>query len=470
MKLNKKFLLAPAVLAAFGAAVAVAPVQTNAAANKGTTTVVEAQLKQEKTVAKDALQLNTNLPKGEVTKFNNAIKDAKTVDEVRTIVADTLGGVGVGYIPVAQDFLKKSSATTDALNALKNQEAWTQNYNQKVLDLENADQQARVDFSVAVEHAVNIVNLTDGYKAAESKFQATETDLIAQLNDIVAQATTESTGKTVTPDSTVPTGLKAGEEAQAYAKKCVALVEASDLSKKDKKEATDLINNSLKNSTNPEGYIKSVMEKYGLTAPEVDPNAPVDAAWLKAALAKIDASNISAADKAQFKAELSAAKTQADAEKIYAQLNLDPAEPTPEVKSTPMYRVYNENNGEHLFTASEKEYNELVAAGWDDEGTAWNAPESGAPVMRVYNENSGEHFYTTSAKEYLELKGAGWTQEGVVFFSDVNQGVAVLRAFNPNAEGAGSHLFTTSDKELGEVTTAGWTDEGTAFYGVKVAE
>ena len=36
-----------------------------------------------------------------------------------------------------------------------------------------------------------------------------------------------------------------------------------------------------------------------------------------------------------------------------------------------------------------------MGSGWSDEGTAWEAPASGASVWRLYNPWSGEHLYTT---------------------------------------------------------------------------
>ena len=42
-----------------------------------------------------------------------------------------------------------------------------------------------------------------------------------------------------------------------------------------------------------------------------------------------------------------------------------------------IYRLYNKNNSEHLFTQSSVEYYNLIAAGWAKEGLAWIAPTSG---------------------------------------------------------------------------------------------
>ncbi|MBV7390976.1 SSURE domain-containing protein [Enterococcus alishanensis] len=135
-----------------------------------------------------------------------------------------------------------------------------------------------------------------------------------------------------------------------------------------------------------------------------------------------------------------------------------------------LYRAYNPNSGEHLYTVSKSEFDGVIKAGWTDEGTAWKTANEavGTPVYRLYNKNSGEHFYTSSEAEYNSVANAGWNKEGVAFYSaDKAEGVAVYRAFNPNAKGAGSHLFTTSVSEKDGIVSKGWKDEGIAFYGVK---
>ena len=147
--------------------------------------------------------------------------------------------------------------------------------------------------------------------------------------------------------------------------------------------------------------------------------------------------------------------------------------PTEETGYETIYRAYNPNDGDHLYTKSESEYNEVVAAGWAAEGIAWYTPEEGAPVYRLYNPNTGEHFYTKSESEYNDVAEAGWVQEGVAFYSanseDTNA-VPVYRDFNPNAKGPGSHLFTKSKAESNELVSQGWKFEGIGFYGININE
>lgn len=135
--------------------------------------------------------------------------------------------------------------------------------------------------------------------------------------------------------------------------------------------------------------------------------------------------------------------------------------------AVPLYRAYNKNNGEHLYTASKEEYDHVVSLGWTAEGTAWNAASKGKPVYRLYNPNSGEHFYTTNETEYNEVASHGWNKEGVVFYSAEDKAVNVYRVFNPNAKDAGSHLYTVHSDEVNGLVKLGWKAEGIAFFGMK---
>ena len=131
----------------------------------------------------------------------------------------------------------------------------------------------------------------------------------------------------------------------------------------------------------------------------------------------------------------------------------------------PMYRLYNRWSGEHLYTASESEYNKLATIGWLQEGIAWRAPSSGDPVYRLYNKYSGDHHYTTSKSEYDSLGRIGWNQEGVGFYSNKNKSLPVYRGFNRYAT-IGTHHYTTDGSEMNSMVKNGWTAEGTGWYGM----
>ena len=128
-----------------------------------------------------------------------------------------------------------------------------------------------------------------------------------------------------------------------------------------------------------------------------------------------------------------------------------------------MYRLYNPNSGEHFYTASEAEKNNVVAAGWSYEGVGWIAPTSGSPVYRLYNANGGEHHYTLDEDEKNYLVSVGWSYEGVGWYSDANKTVNVYRVYNPNAY-ANNHHYTTDKSERDHLVSLGWKDEKIGWY------
>ncbi|MDR2833102.1 MAG: hypothetical protein LBV67_05240 [Streptococcaceae bacterium] len=127
-----------------------------------------------------------------------------------------------------------------------------------------------------------------------------------------------------------------------------------------------------------------------------------------------------------------------------------------------MFRLYNPNSGEHFYTASVSERNNLVKVGWIYEGIGWNAPASGNPVYRLYDPNSGDHHYTVNVNERNALVRVGWKNEGVGWYSGGQ--TPLHRSYNPNAK-TGSHNYTTNRGEHNALIKAGWINEGIAWYG-----
>ena len=156
-----------------------------------------------------------------------------------------------------------------------------------------------------------------------------------------------------------------------------------------------------------------------------------------------------------------AALGQADARGIVNSLGLTMAEGA-------IYRLYNPNTGEHLFTKDANEYRTLPTYGWLQESLAWVSPtkdESSTPVYRLYNPNTGEHFYTKDTNEYETLPTYGWVQEGPAWYSDEKgKGAEVYRLYNPNVS-VGTHHYTTDANEYKTLPRYGWVAEGVAWYG-----
>ena len=136
------------------------------------------------------------------------------------------------------------------------------------------------------------------------------------------------------------------------------------------------------------------------------------------------------------------------------------------IPTTPMYRLYNPNTGEHFYTGSIEERDMLKEAGWAYEGVAWNAPiKNGTPVFRVFNPNSGDHHYTMSQEEVNMLVELGWQYEGVAWNSASPSNIPQYRLYNPNAD-VGSHHYTSSAEERDTLVSLGWKLEGIGWYGM----
>lgn len=127
-----------------------------------------------------------------------------------------------------------------------------------------------------------------------------------------------------------------------------------------------------------------------------------------------------------------------------------------------MHRMYNPNSGEHFYTSSLAEAQNIYTAGWDYEGIAW-VGAGGEPVYRLYNPNAGDHHYTTSAGERDSLVKVGWKDEGIGWTSDQQKRTPLYRLYNPNAK-TGTHHYTTSAGERDSLVRAGWRDEGIGWY------
>ena len=95
---------------------------------------------------------------------------------------------------------------------------------------------------------------------------------------------------------------------------------------------------------------------------------------------------------------------------------------------------------------------------------AWDAPDpSDTPVYRLYNKFNGEHLYTTSKREHDILVAKKWTSEGVKLYSA--GGMPIYRLFNPYAQ-VGTHIFTIERSEYDSLAGVGWRQEGAKLQGL----
>ncbi|MBT1170592.1 alpha/beta hydrolase fold domain-containing protein [Bifidobacterium sp. SO4] len=134
-------------------------------------------------------------------------------------------------------------------------------------------------------------------------------------------------------------------------------------------------------------------------------------------------------------------------------------------KSMPVYRLYNAQDGGHLFTTNKNEASVLNQswAGWKSEGSTFSVEPKGIPdgqtITRLHNNKNDDYLYTSDAAETSYLVSLGWSSEGT-FQAPYKGSVSVYRLYNPNA---GQHMLVTNSEEKKTMMTHGWRDEGIAF-------
>ena len=133
----------------------------------------------------------------------------------------------------------------------------------------------------------------------------------------------------------------------------------------------------------------------------------------------------------------------------------------------PIYRLYNPDNGEHLYTSDAHESEVLHKYyGWGYEGIAWYCAESGTPVYRLYNSGLCNHLYTTDTNEInflMSMPDTEWTMDNngqPVFYSFGE--VPIFRLYNEGLQGM--HHLTTDKNEYNTLAGIGWNKEGIAFF------
>lgn len=137
----------------------------------------------------------------------------------------------------------------------------------------------------------------------------------------------------------------------------------------------------------------------------------------------------------------------------------EPQSPRPEFKKQAekyVYRMYNPNSGDHLYTMNFDEAKALYEIGWSNE-TGWISPSEGQDVYRMYD---GKYHHFVFEDEAEALKRSGWKLEGFAFKSGGSK--PVFRLYNPND---GNHVLTVERKEHDALSAAGWYCEGQDFRG-----
>ncbi len=148
-------------------------------------------------------------------------------------------------------------------------------------------------------------------------------------------------------------------------------------------------------------------------------------------------------------------------------LSLLPAAPVRAADDIAMYRMFNTDTAEHLYTNSETERDVLIQKGWVYEGIGFYTVSAGPGIVhRLYNPASTDHHYTQDENEYHVLVSSGaWNDEGIAWYSaDPAAGVPMYRLFAPSLV-TGAHHYTTSVYERDQLIASGaWEYEGIAWY------
>ena len=134
----------------------------------------------------------------------------------------------------------------------------------------------------------------------------------------------------------------------------------------------------------------------------------------------------------------------------------------------PVYRLYNPNSGEHLFTTDVLERDSLVKDKWDNEGAKWNAPSvSSEGIYRLYNPSTGEHLYTSDGLEIAHLvNDENWEEDfngNPAFYAaddDLDpDAITINRFFNPAGTGVSAHIFSVDPAEIADLVSKGYEKE-----------
>ncbi|GJE38140.1 family 16 glycosylhydrolase [Methylobacterium persicinum] len=140
-----------------------------------------------------------------------------------------------------------------------------------------------------------------------------------------------------------------------------------------------------------------------------------------------------------------------------------------------VYRFYDTHTGDHFFTASASEAEQIKATipYYNYEGVSWASPDKGAgteDVFRFFDSKSGTHFFTASTTERDQIIASNGTYhyEGVAFevyaANTGAPGMETLERFYNTTTGL--HHLASSAEAYGinhGAAGTGWVDEGAAF-------
>lgn len=130
-----------------------------------------------------------------------------------------------------------------------------------------------------------------------------------------------------------------------------------------------------------------------------------------------------------------------------------------------VYKLYNRNNQEFLYTTNPAEYHTLSALkqAWVPEGRGFKVSttqeEGYRPVFRYFHPLKGRHVLTQNEAEGKILEAQGWRNEGIAFFAPAQGKEAVYRVRNE----AGSYRYPADKATKDALLAQGWHLDGVAW-------
>ncbi|QFJ55172.1 MBG domain-containing protein [Pseudobutyrivibrio xylanivorans] len=121
-----------------------------------------------------------------------------------------------------------------------------------------------------------------------------------------------------------------------------------------------------------------------------------------------------------------------------------------ELKTVPVYRLYNTLTGDHFYTMVKAERDAILknetTKGWTDEGIAWQVRSEGdKPVYRLFDiTGKGGHIYTTNIELRNQYMANGWQDEGIAWYSPSVSGRVVFKITD---KATGKIFYTISRAE-----------------------
>jgi hypothetical protein len=129
---------------------------------------------------------------------------------------------------------------------------------------------------------------------------------------------------------------------------------------------------------------------------------------------------------------------------------------------SPVYRLNDNTNSTHFYTASAAETFSLLGYGFTYEGVAFNVNNANTvPVYRLNDPVHKTHFYTDSSGERDAAQSVGFKYEGIAFYASTGNSKPVYRLNDVIHK---THFYTASSGERDAAQSVGFKYEGIAFY------